>query len=183
MGMTLLGSNDLVSLGGLEEQSLPCSGSNGKVQKHSIADVSVLGGLATLTGVQYALMGDQNRNGSARGFVSSKIGSLNIPSIGLVIDGITSKVNLSKAAGTTKVQRSVQTGIASITLNGEKVAVPTKAGQIVDLGNGNFLKYRVKSRNNWTGVETRALVLTLPDLIPNGAILDLAWAGAHISPN
>lgn len=183
MGMTLLGTNDLVSLGGLEEQSLPCSGSNGKVQKHSIADVSVLGGLATLSDVQYALMGDQSANGAARGFVSTTIGSLNVPSIGLVIDGISSKVNLKKAADTTKVQRSVQTGIAKITVNGEDVAVPTRAGQVVDLGNGNFLEYRVISRNTWTGVESRALVLTLPDLIPDGAILDLAWAGGHISPN
>lgn len=183
MGLALLGSNDLVSLGGLEEQSLPCSGSNGKVQKHSIADVSVLGGLVGMTGVEYDLMGDQSRNGAAKGFVQTKIGSLNVPSIGLVIDGISSKVNLTKAANTTKVQRTVQTAIAKITLNGEDVAVPTKAGQIVDLGNGNFLKYRVISRNNWTGVETRALTLTLPNLIPDGAILDLAWAGGHISPN
>ncbi|WP_028637538.1 choice-of-anchor P family protein [Nocardioides sp. URHA0032] len=183
MGLALLGSNDLVSLGGLEEQSLPCSGSNGKVQKHSIADVRVLGGLVGMTGVQYDLMGDQSPNGAARGFVRTTIGSLNVPSIGLVIDGITSKVNLRKAADTTKVQRTVQTSIAKITLNGEEIAVPTRAGQIVDLGSGNFLKYRVISRNSWTGVETRALTLTLPDLIPDGAILDLAWAGGHISPN
>ncbi|GAA1128587.1 hypothetical protein [Nocardioides aquiterrae] len=183
MGMTLLGSNDLVSLGGLEEQALPCSGSDGKVQRHHIADVRVLGGLATLTGVKYALKGVQRPNGSASGFVSTRIGSLDIPSIGLVIDGVISRVDLAKAADTTKVRRTVRTGIDSITLNGEKVAVPTRAGQIVDLGNGNFLEYRVKSRNNWTGVESRALVLTLPDLMPNGAILDLAWAGAHISPN
>jgi len=183
MGMALLGGNDLVSLGGLEEQSLPCSGSNGKVQKHSIADVSVLGGLVGMTGVEYDLMGDQSPSGAARGFVQTKIGSLNVPSIGLVIDGISSRVDLRKAADTTKVQRSITTAIAKITLNGEEVAVPTRAGQVVDLGNGNFLKYRVISRNNWTGVETRALTLTLPDLIPDGAILDLAWAGGHVSPN
>ncbi|HEU5038994.1 MAG TPA: choice-of-anchor P family protein [Nocardioides sp.] len=183
MGLSLLGGNDLISLGGLEEQSLPCSGSNGKVQKHSIADVRVLGGLVTMTGVQYALMGDQSPNGAARGFVATTIGSLNVPSLGLVIDGVTSKVNLRKPADTTKVKRTVKTGIARITLNGEEIAVPTRAGQVVDLGDGNFLKYRVISRNNWTGTETRALVLTLPGLIPGGSILDLAWAGGHISPN
>lgn len=183
MGMALLGGNDLVSLGGLEEQSLPCSGSNGKVQKHSIADVRVLGGLVNMTGVQYALMGDQTRAGAARGFVSTTIGSLSVPSLNLVIDGITSRVDLRKPAGTTKVERTVRTGIAKITLNGEEIAVPTKAGQVVDLGDGNFLKYRVLSRNNWTGVETRALTLTLPGLIPGGSVLDLAWAGGHISPN
>lgn len=183
MGLALLGGNDLLSLGGLEEQSLPCSGTGGKVQKHSIADVRVLGGLVNMTGVQYALMGDQSPAGAARGFVSTTIGSLSVPSIGLVIDGIRSRVDLRKPAGTTKVQRTVHTGLAKITLNGEEVAVPTRAGQVVDLGDGNFLKYRVLSRNNWTGVESRALTLTLPGLIPGGSILDLAWAGAHVSPN
>jgi hypothetical protein len=183
MGMTLLGGNDLVSLGGLEEQSIPCSGSNGTVQTHRIADVSVLGGLVRLTRVTYALMGDQSADGAARGFVSTRIGSLNVPSIGLVIDGIRSRVNLRKAANTTKVQRTVRTGIARITLNGKEIEPPTRAGQIVRLGDGNFLEYRVLSRSNWTGVESRALVLTLPGLIPGGSVLDLGWAGAHISPN
>ena len=115
--------------------------------------------------------------------MSTTIGSLSVPSLNLVIDGITSRVDLRKPAGTTKVERTVRTGIAKITLNGEEIAVPTKAGQVVDLGDGNFLKYRVLSRNNWTGVETRALTLTLPGLIPGGSVLDLAWAGGHISPN
>ena len=183
MGLTLLGGNDLVNLGGLEEQALPCSGSNGTVQKHGIADVSVLGGLVTMTDVQYALMGDQSANGAAHGFVSTTIGSLNVPSIGLVIDGVTSKVKVRKPADTTRVKRAVLTGISKITLNGEDVAVPTRAGQVVDLGDGNFLTYRVISRNTWTGVESRAMVLTLPNLIPGGSILDVAWAGAHISQN
>jgi hypothetical protein len=153
------------------------------VERHRVDDVRVLGGLATLTGVKYALMGDQRANGSARGFVSTTIGSLEVPSIGLVIDGIRSRVDLRKPADTTKVQRTVRTGLGRITLNGEEIDLPTRAGQIVDLGGGNFLKYRVLSRNTWAGVESRALVLTLPGLVPEGAILDLGWAGAHITQN
>lgn len=182
MGMALLGGNDLVSLGGLEEQALPCSGTGGRVQKHTVDDVSVLGGLVHMTGVQYTLKGVQEAKGSGRGFVQTRIGTVEVPSIGLVLDGVKARTNVRKPAGTTKVKRSVRTAIAKITLNGEEIPVPTRAGQVVDLGDGNFLKYRVISRNNWTGVESRALTLTLPNLIPNGAILDLAWAGAHISP-
>ncbi len=183
MGLEMLGGNDLLRLGGLQEQALGCSGSNGKVKTHKIADVRVLGGLVNLTDVEYALMGDQSRDGSARGFVASKIGSIDIPSLGLVIDGITSKVNVRKPADATKVVRKVRAGIAKITVNGEEIAVPTKLGQVVELGDGNVLKFGKISRSNWTGVEAHGLVLELPDLIPQGAILDLAWAGAHISPN
>jgi hypothetical protein len=180
MGLEMLSGNALLSLGGLQEQALPCSGTNGKVEHHKIADVSVLGGLVTMSGLDYAQMGDQNPNGSAKGFVSSTIGSLEVPSIGLVIDGIFSKVNVVKQKGQTKVDRKVTTGIAKITLNGEPIALPDP-GQTIELGDQGFLKYQVV-KSNWTGSEVRAFQLTLPDLL-GGSILDVGWAGAHIVPN
>ena len=182
-GLELLGGDGGLRLGGLEEQSIPCHGTLGAVRRHSMPSVQVLGGLVNLTGVDYALMGDQDASGSADGYVSSKIASLEIPSIGLVIDGITSKVIAHKPAGTVKVKRTVKTGIAKITLNGEELELPTFAGQKIDLGEHGFLEYRVLSRNDRRGVEVRALTLTLPDLIPGGSIIDAGWAGLHITPN
>ena len=181
MGLEMFGGNDLLRLGGLQEQSLDCSGSNGKVRTHKIADARVLGGLVNLTGIEYRLMGDQSRNGSASGFVASRIGSLDIPSIGLVVDGITSKVTMRKPQDTTKVERVISTGLARILLNGEEIELP-KPGEALDLGDGNILEYRVV-KQNWTGAEVKALRLTLPGLIPGGAILELGWAGGHIIPN
>lgn len=183
MGLILLGGNDALQLGGLEEKSIGCSGTGGKVRTHTLDTVRVLGGLVNLTGVEYALMGDQSARGAARGFVSTTIGSLEVPSIGLVIDGIRSKVTARKAAETVNVKRRVDTAIARITLDGQELELPTFAGQKVDLGEHGFLEYRVLGRNNHKGVEVRALTLTLPDLIPGGSILDLGWAGLHITPN
>lgn len=183
MGLELLGGNDAIRLGGLQEQSIPCHGTLGEVRRNGLDTVRVLGGLVNLTGVQYALMGDQDGSGSAEGFVSTKIGSVEVPSIGLVIDGITSKVIARKPADSVNVKRTVKTGIARITLNGEEIELPTFAGQKVDLGDSGFLEYRVLSRNDRRGVEVRALTLTLPNLIPGGSILDLGWAGLHITPN
>jgi len=57
-----------------------------------------------------------------------------------------------------------------------------KPGETVDLGNNNILQYRVV-KQNWTGAEVKALVLTLPGLIPGGSILEVGWAGGHITPN
>ena len=182
-GLELLGGNDALRLGGLDEQSIPCHGTLGAVRRHSLPTVRVLGGLVNLTGVDYALMGDQDASGSADGFVSTKVGSLEVPSIGLVIDGITSKVVAHKPAGAVKVKRTVKTGIARITLNGEELEIPTFAGQKIDLGDNGFLEYRVLSRNDRRGIEVRALTLTLPDLIPGGSIIDVGWAGLHITPN
>lgn len=181
MGLEMFGGNDLLRLGGLQEQSIGCSGTNGKTQVHKVGDVRVLGGLVNLTGLEYALRGDQKAKGSASGLVSSKIGALEIPSLGLVIDGITSKVSLFKPKHTTKVKRTIDTSLARITLNGQEIDLPDP-GEVIDLGGNNLLRYRVV-KQNWTGAEVKALVLTLPDLIPGGSILELGWAGAHISPN
>lgn len=181
MGLEMFGGNDLLRLGGLQEQSIGCSGTNGKTHVHKVGDVRVLGGLVNLTGLEYALRGDQKAKGSASGLVSSKIGALEIPSLGLVIDGITSKVSLFKPKHTTKVKRTIDTSLARITLNGQEIDLPDP-GEVIDLGGNNLLRYRVV-KQNWTGAEVKALVLTLPDLIPGGSILELGWAGAHISPN
>lgn len=181
MGLEMFGNNGLIRLGGLQEQAIPCSGTKGVTRHHRIADVPVLGGLVTLTGIDYAVMGDQFRNGSARGLVSTDIGALEIPSLGLVIDGISSKVAMRKPADTTKVKRTISTSLAKIVLNGKELPLP-KPGQSIDLGDGNILQYRVV-KQNWTGAEVKALVLTLPGLIPGGSILELGWAGGHITPN
>jgi hypothetical protein len=186
MGLDMLTGNQALELGGLEEQAIPCAGTNGKVQHHKLADVSVLGGQVTLTGVDYATMGQQFANGSAKGFTQTTIGQLSVPSLNLVIDGITSRVNVRKPADTAKqplkVARTMVTKIGKITLNGQEIALPTRAGQVVDLGDSGFLKYRVINRNNWYGSEVRAFQLTLPDLL-GGSLLDVGWAGAHIMPN
>jgi hypothetical protein len=181
MGLEMFGGNDLLRLGGLQEQSIPCHGTNGEVRHHRIGDVAVLGGLVNLTGIDYALMGDQRTNGSARGFVSSAIGALEVPSLGLVIDGITSKVTMHKPQNSTKVDRTIKTGLAKITLNGHEIALP-RPGQQLDLGDGNFLEYRVVKQTR-LGAEVKALRLTLPGLIPGGSILEVGWAGGHIMPN
>ena len=183
MGLEMFGGNDLLHLGGLQEQALACSGSSGKVRTPPIADARILGGLVNLTGIQYRLMGDQKANGSARGFVSSRIGSLEVPSLGLVIDGIYSKVSVFKPKGTTKVKRTIDTSLARIMLNGEEIPLPKVGAKGYPLGDAGFLDYRVVSRNNWTGAEVKALVLTLPGLIPGGSILEVGWAGTHVIPN
>ena len=181
MGAEMFGANDLLRIGGLQEQALSCSGTNGRTRTHNVGDFRLLGGLVNLTGVQYNLMGDQDRDGSARGFIGSKIASLEIPSLGLVIDGITSKVAMRKPADTTKVRRTISTGLTRIVLNGQELKLP-KPGEIVDLGDNNILQYRVV-KQNWTGAEVKALRLTLPGLIPGGSILEVGWAGGHINPN
>ncbi|GCD88311.1 hypothetical protein [Nocardioides sp. LS1] len=182
MGLDMFSGNAL-HMGNLGQRSIPCEGTGGKVKKQHLADASVLGGLATLTGIDYAFMGKQLSDGSARGMVSSKLGKITLDSIGLEIDGIASTVHMYKPAGTNRVRKSIDTSIAKILVNGEEVAVP-KPGETIELGDGtgNFLQYRVV-KNNFYGSEVHAVVLTLSDsFTPGGSIMDLGWAAGKIFP-
>lgn len=180
-GLDLLSGTSL-HLGNLGQRSIPCEGTSGKVKKQKTAHISVLGGLVDLTGITYKYMGLQKPNGYAEGMIGTTLGSVSIPSLGLVIDGIRSKVDLLKPKGTKRVTKKVTTSVAKITLDGKELQLPA-VGEVLDLGDGNFLEYRKISHNNYFGTEVKVLVLSLGDsFMPGGSILDLGTAAGRIFP-
>lgn len=180
-GLDLLSGTSL-HLGNLGQRSIPCEGTNGKVVTQKTAHIGVLGGLVDLTGITYKFMGLQKKNGYAKGMIGTTLGNVSIPSLALDISGISSQVNLLKPAGTKKVSRKITTSVAKIMLNGEEVALP-EPGQVLDLGDGNFLEYRKISHSNYFGTEVQSLVLSLGDtFMPGGSILDLGTSAGRIFP-
>ena len=182
MGLDMF-SGSLLHLGNLGQRSIPCEGTAGRTVTQKLANASVLGGLVDLSGLEYRFMGKQHRDGSADGMVASNLGKLTINSIGLEIDGIASKVLMTKPTGSTRVHKQIRTSVATILLNGKEIALP-KPGQTIELGDGtqNFLQYRVV-KNNYYGTEVHAIRLTLGDsFMPGGSILDVGWAAGKIFP-
>ncbi len=172
-----------LELGTLGQRSVPCEGTNGKMVTQKIASANIAAGLGLvqLTGVEYGIMGLQKKNGFAKSKIVSNLGSLEVPSVGLVVEGIQSALTLVKPAGTKKVQKTVETSVARITLNGEELALPTRPGQEIDLGDGNILRYRVLTKSNFRGAELNAVQLVLPGFgLPEGAEVALGWAAGSI---
>lgn len=182
-GLDLLSGTSL-HLGNLGQRSIPCEGTNGKVQKQTTGHISVLGGLVDLTGITYKFMGLQKQNGFAKGMIGTSLGSVSVPTLGLEITGLASQVNLLKPANTKKVTRQIHATVAKIMLNGEELQLPA-IGQSISLGKGSFLTYRkVKpGDNNYYGGAVRALTLSLGDLVmPGGSIIDLGTSAGRIFP-
>lgn len=182
-GLDLLSGTSL-HLGNLGQRSIPCEGTNGKVQKQTTGHVSVLGGLVDLTGITYKFMGLQKPNGFAKGMIGTSLGEVSVPTLGLTITGLTSQVNLLKPANTKRVTKTIDATVAKIMLNGEELQLPA-IGQSLSLGKGSFLTYRkVKSGdNNFYGGAVRAITLSLGDeVMPGGSIIDLATSAGRIFP-
>lgn len=170
---------DVLHLGNLGQRSIPCEGTNGKVVTQKTAHIGVLGGLVDLTGITYKFMGKQSKSGFAKGMIGTNIGTVSVPSLNLVIKGISSKVNLLKKANTKRVISKVDTGVLTVLLNGEEVALP-EPGKSVKIGDNDWLVMRPLLKKNYFGAETSALSLKLGSM--GGQIIDLGTAAGRIFP-
>ena len=169
-----LNLGDVLSFGNVSTQTIPCEGTNGKVRSKSVAAASVPG-IVNLSGVKYSWSGDQLKDGKAKGFVQSQIAKAEIASAGLVINGITSRVNLRSKGPNEEVKRKVRASVGSITLNGAPLAIP-QPGQSVAF-DGGVLQFQKVQNSNYNGTEVRALVITL---FEENLVLSLGEAAGRI---
>jgi hypothetical protein len=148
---------DLAQFGGVSTQNIPCNGTNGRVGSHSVSAASVPG-LVKLTGVTYSWMGKQLPRGKAKGFVQSQITKVEIPAVDLVVNGLTSRVDLRSKGINRKVKRTVSTSLGSLTIGG--VPVRLKPGQSHSF-DGGVVRYQVVQNDDFSGTDVRALAITL----------------------
>jgi len=173
--------NDSLELGTLGQVSVPCEGTRGVMKRKSFADTSVLGGLVSLTGIRYGVKGEQFKNGRAESTVISNVASVEVPSVGLVVDGLRSTVILSKPAFSAKQQqvtKKFRVTIGNLAIDGEKIDVDSLVpGEDYEFGDGNILRYKRVVKNNYRGAELHGLQLVLgsPD-----QTISLGWVAGSI---
>jgi hypothetical protein len=148
---------ELVNFAGVSPQNIPCNGTNGKTKVQRIGAAS-LPGLISLDGVRYSWMGKQLKKGKAIGFVQSDIGRVDIPAAGIVIKGLTSRVDLKSVGLNQKVQRKVSTKFASISIGGQEIDLAPGQSHAFD---GGILKYQVQKNSDFYGTEVNALQISL----------------------
>ncbi|MDO9497414.1 MAG: hypothetical protein Q7J48_17060 [Nocardioides sp.] len=175
--LELTALNDLVSLGGIAQRSIPCEGTRGKVRTITTPSASLvhdqLG--VTLTGMKYAYKGLQ-RGTVGRGFTSAQIGQvrLNVPNtLDIVVKGLSSRVDVASLKPGKRVARKVTTSFGSVFINGEQVF--PKPGQPV-LFDGGVLKMLVQKEANFYGTKVSGLSIQLTSLDTK---IDLAQISAR----
>jgi len=171
----------LLSFGGVSQTSIPCEGTNGNTRSKTIKAASIPG-LVSLSDVQYSWSGKQfsHRNGKktvdrARGFVQAKIGQVSVPTAGLVINGLTSRVDMRSSRENAAVKSKASTSVGSITINGAPIA-PLKPGETREI-NGGVLKYAIRSNDNFYGTENEGLQIVL---FQDNVVIDLANVNGQI---
>lgn len=185
MPMSIDVADGAVRLGHIQPRTITCEGTDGEVKRHHTDFRSVVlpeGLLASISAVDYAAMGKQRRDGTARGFEVSRIGAFEIPALDLAITGIVSRVGarmLETDRGVTKVRKSDRTAIAKIVHEGVEYQAPTP-GQVLEVEGLGFLRTRVVSNGNRWGQKVTALQLTLTEVGPQPIVIDLGNAATHI---
>lgn len=168
---------DLVSLGGISQSSIPCEGTAGKTRTINTASASLIHDQlgVTLSGIKYAFSGLQ-KGMTGKGFTSATIGNvrLNVPNVlDIVIEGLTSRVDVLSAKPGQRVQRKVTTTFGSIKINGQEVL--PRPGQPIDF-DGGVLKMLVEKERNFYGTKVNGLSIQLTDLDTR---IDLAQVSAR----
>lgn len=166
-------------LGGVQHKSLPCEGTLGRTQTFRVPSASVAFGLlADLKDVTYTHRGSQDaKRDFAKGLTGTRIESVSVPGVGLVINGVESSVRM-RGKERKPVRARVATTITSITMNGQPVAVPAP-GRTTELPNGVGLVQREIVKRSRYGARVVALRVTL---FQQAVVMDLALADGHIYP-
>jgi hypothetical protein len=171
----------LLSFGGVSQTSIPCEGTGGNTRSKTIKAASIPG-LVSLSDVQYSWSGKQysRRHGKhaknkAKGFVQTRIGQVSIPTAGLVINDLTSRVDMKSSKENAPVRSKASTSVGSILVNGSPIAA-LQPGQSVDI-NGGVLKYAIRSNDNFYGTENEGLQVVL---FQNNVVIDLANVNGQI---
>ncbi len=183
---------ELLHMGGIGTQAIPCEGTaNKKVTKaiegaRSIPlNIPGLGGLATLNGIEYSYKAKQLARGRAKSMAKSKLGSLEIPVLGLEIQGISSRLNLKKFPGErVRGSNKPKFKVLDILHDGESILPENlRIGDVIEfvvdeLEQTGFITFgKVKSRNYY-GAKLSAINITIPGLFD----IDLGWLESQIYP-
>jgi hypothetical protein len=165
--------------GGVQHKSLPCEGTLGRTQTFRVPSASVLFGLvADLRDVTYTHRGSQDaKRDFAKGLSGTRIETVSVPSVGLVIDGVESSVRM-RGIERKPVRARVATTISSITMNGQPVPVPAPGGT-TELPNGVGLVQRELVQRSRYGARVIALRVKL---FQQAVVMDLGLSDGHIYP-
>ncbi len=189
-------NQELLHLGGIGTEAIPCEGTAGEKVTKAIEgsrtiplNIPGLGGLATLNGIEYSYKAKQMSRGRARSVATSTLGSLEIPALDLVIEGVQSKLKLrstGKQGVAVRGAKKPKFKLARVLYKGEELLPPggLRIGETVEfvveqLNNTNgFITFGPRATSNHYGGKLAATRLTIGDIFT----LDLGWLESQIYP-
>lgn len=179
IGLEFLSANDQLRMGGLNQLSLPCEGTHGKVITRRIGSVALglepLASVLSLKGVEYRAMGEQLSGGRMRGFVESNLAQLSIPIADLTVEGLKTRLSIFRKPGK-PVVRKITGSIAKVTI-GDKVytAKDLAMGKEISFADG-VLSIGKRVKKTYHGAAIRLLDI---NLVPYGSLVTVGLADLY----
>ncbi|GEP34518.1 hypothetical protein NSZ01_22860 [Nocardioides szechwanensis] len=165
--LELTALNDIVSLGGIAQRSIPCEGTFGKVRTISTPTASLvheqLG--VSLKGMKYTYQGLQ-KGAVGRGFSSAQVDEVRVAvpnSLDILIKGLSSRVDVYAPGKGQEVRKKVSTTFAQILVNGVDITDSLRPGPGYTFDNG-VVQMLVQQDRNYYGTKVSGLVIQLTAL-------------------
>lgn len=172
--------DDLVTVGRVVDNPLPCQGTGGNIRKESAAalDLGNAGALAA-DGLAGRVWGVQRRDRSAKAWTEGTVASLNLGGGEVVVKGIRGRATVATSPRGAIVQRSIKgSQIGSLTIGGEEHALPKPGDAPIEIEGLAKLEF-FKTARTKRGLQVAALRVTLLD--GTGAVIDLGQARTFIA--
>jgi hypothetical protein len=173
--------------GNVQHKALPCQGTRGRTQTYQVPHATQLVPVPVqLEGVTYQVNGDQFRSKAgekrgkkrakvAKGWSRTAIRTVTVPTAQLVITDVSSRAAMRQRAGK-RVGSKVSTGVGSITVAGQAVAVPAP-GEVVELPGGIGEIQRQLVDTGYRGSQVIGLRIKL---YSDAVVIDLARTAGRI---
>lgn len=116
----------LVGTGRTQRITMPCQGTDGKVEHSSALDLTIPG-ILDVGAARSSQLGEQRRR-RAFGYEESSVASINLGNGALVVDAIKARVNVSRVKNRKAKVDFNGTTVAGITVNGQTYSLPQLDG-------------------------------------------------------
>ncbi len=166
---------DVAAAGRGALKPIPCPGTNGKVLTNSTGEGNFDFGFV---GARRSFVFGEQLGDKAAGYTRSHVDSANFGSGMLVFRNIEAKANVTRQADGDVVRNAKGTGIGSIKVNGEKVALPLPGERQSVPGLGTFTFKTVKK--NPIGIDVTALTVRLFNGSAADTVIELGRAKLNI---
>lgn len=159
--------DNLVSLGGISQRSIPCEGTFGKLRTVTTGTASLiheeLG--VSVKGIKYLYKGLQ-KGATGRGFTAAQLGEVRVAvpgTLDILIKGLSSRVDVFAPGKGKEVRKKVSTTFAQIFVNGVDITKTLRPGSGYRFDNG-VVRMLVQRDRNYYGTMLSGLVIQLTQL-------------------
>lgn len=173
-------ADDLLGVGKVGLEVLPCRGTNGKVIGESMPAQDVLDGAVELGALSSLVFGDPNRDGSSDAWTLGKVTKVAVGEGDQRVElaGIVGVARVHRKADGTLVRSTRGTSIGSFTIGGEEQSVPVNS-EPVELPGLGLIQFNLAEKSR-KGIRLTAVRITLDPGESSQTVINLGNARTEI---